>query len=92
MSNTDGPEFSYESTKTGRWSGGSGGSNPSNISPAAYLQERVSKLCAARGRIIKVVKSVKCTVYDNERTVREVALLYAALRKAELGVPLDTFH
>jgi len=41
---------------------------------------------------VRVMRRVKCERYDPEVWRRELPLLYSALRKVELGLPIDRLH
>lgn len=49
-------------------------------------------LAVAEPRRVRVLRPIKVERFDFDRTRREVALLYAALRKVELGLPMDRWH
>jgi len=40
----------------------------------------------------KIIKRVELTSYDPDIWRREIPLLFSALRKVELGLPMDRFH
>ena len=49
-------------------------------------------LAEVHGSRVRVLKKLDLTTYNPDIWRREIALLFSALRKVELGIPMDRFH